>query len=72
MAVLPFQGSGDPLSNNGFTAVAASLNVNAPEIWTVLAVETSGCGYLPDSRPQILFERHIFHKLTLGGSTMVP
>ena len=66
MAVLPFQGSGDPLSNNGFTAVAASLNVNPPEIWTVLAVETSGCGYLPDSRPQILFERHIFHKLTAG------
>ncbi|HET9183459.1 MAG TPA: N-acetylmuramidase domain-containing protein [Candidatus Angelobacter sp.] len=66
MAVLPFQGGGDPLSSNGFTAVASSLNVNAPEIWTILAVETSGCGYLPDRRPQILFERHIFHKLTGG------
>jgi hypothetical protein len=40
--------------------------VGAPEIWTVMAVETSGCGYLPDRRPQILFERHIFHKLTGG------
>jgi hypothetical protein len=40
--------------------------VHAPEIWTVLAVETSGCGYLPDLRPQILYERHIFHRLTQG------
>jgi hypothetical protein len=44
----------------------ASLGVSAPEVWTVLAVETSGCGFLPDRRPQILFERHIFHRLTAG------
>jgi hypothetical protein len=31
-----------------------------------LAVETSGCGYLPDQRPQILYERHILHRLTQG------
>ena len=66
MAALPFQGNGTPLSTAGFTAVANNLNVSAPEIWTVMAVETSGCGYLPDRRPQILFERHIFHKLTGG------
>jgi hypothetical protein len=27
-------------------------------------VEASGCGFLADRRPQILFERHIFSKLT--------
>lgn len=32
----------------------------------MLAVETSCCGYLPDRRPQILYERHIFHRLTDG------
>jgi hypothetical protein len=42
------------------------LGVHASEIWTVLAVETSGCGFLPDRRPQILYERHIFHRLTQG------
>jgi hypothetical protein len=42
------------------------LGVFAPEIWTVLAVETSGCGFLPDGRPQILFERHFFHRVTQG------
>ena len=31
-----------------------------------MAVETSGCGFLPDRRPPILFERHIFHRLTGG------
>ena len=42
------------------------LGVGAAEIWTVLAVETSSCGFLPDRRPQILYERHCFHRLTEG------
>ena len=29
-----------------------------------MAVETSGQGFLPNRRPQILFERHIFSTLT--------
>lgn len=66
MVTLLFQGNGNPLSGDGFAAVADDLGVSAPEIWGVVAVETSGCGYLPDRRPQILFERHIFHKLTGG------
>ena len=66
MPLLPFQGTGRPLSTAGLNAVSHKLGVHAPEIWTVLAVETSGCGYLPDKRPQILYERHIFHRLTRG------
>ena len=66
MASVAFQGAGSPLSTGGFNAVASNLGVNAPEIWAVLGVETSACGYLPDRRPQILFERHVFHKLTGG------
>src|SRR6266478_4409052 len=63
---LAFQGTALALSSNGLAAVANSLGVHAPEIWAVLAVETSGCGFLPDRRPQILYERHIFHRLTQG------
>src|SRR5579872_6432750 len=63
---IPFQGTAFALSSDGLANVAGSLGVFAPEIWTVLAVETSGCGYLPDRRPLILFERHIFHRLTNG------
>lgn len=66
MALLPFQGTAGALSTDGMGAVSQKLGVHAPEIWTVLAVETSGCGYLPDLRPQMLYERHIFHRLTQG------
>src|SRR5579885_2614771 len=63
---LPFQGTALALSSEGLAEAASKMGVFATEIWTVLAVETSGCGYLPDRRPQILFERHIFHRLTQG------
>jgi N-acetylmuramidase/Putative peptidoglycan binding domain len=66
MPLLPFQGNAFGLSSDGLAKVSSSLGVHVPEIWTVLAVETSGCGFLPDRRPQILYERHIFHRLTGG------
>ena len=62
----PFIGKSAALSASGLAAVAASLGVASSEIWTVIAVETSGCGFLADRRPQILYERHIFHRLTGG------
>jgi len=64
--LLPFQGAAKALSAEGLGAVTRKLGVHALEVWTVLAVETSGCGFLPDLRPQILYERHIFHRLTGG------
>jgi len=66
MPLLPFQGTALALSTDGLGAVSQKLGVHVPEIWTVLAVETSGCGYLPDLRPQMLYERHVFHRLTHG------
>lgn len=66
MQALPFQSSAIPLSSQGVSTVAVKLDVHVPEIWAVLGVETSGCGYLADPRPQILFERHVFHRLTNG------
>jgi N-acetylmuramidase len=61
-----FQGPATALSSDGIAIVAEALQVRTPEIWAILNVETSGCGYSPDRRPQILFERHIFHRLTKG------
>src|SRR5580700_3094177 len=63
---MDFIGKSKALSADGLTAVTDSLSVPAAEIWTVLAVETSGCGFLADRRPPILFERHIFSRLTYG------
>jgi hypothetical protein len=61
-----FTGKTTAISPAGFAAVANALGVKAPELWTVFAVETSGCGFLPDRRPPILYERHIFSRLTGG------
>lgn len=61
---MDFVGKSHALSAGGLSATIDNLSVQAPEIFAVLAVETSGCGYLPDRRPPILFERHIFSKLT--------
>jgi hypothetical protein len=64
---MDFRGTALPLSPGGLDAALAVLAVPAPEIWTVIAVETGGCGFLPDRRPVILFERHIFHRRTTGA-----
>jgi hypothetical protein len=54
------------LSSGGLDEVSHTASVSVPEIWSVVSVETIGCGFLPDRRPKILFERHIFHRLTSG------
>jgi hypothetical protein len=61
-----FTGAGSPLTAAGVDADAGVVDVGLPEIWSVVSVETSGCGFLPDKRPKILFERHIFSRLTGG------
>jgi len=63
---LDFVGRSLALSADGLAAGAASITVQPVEMWTVMAVETAGWGFLPDRRPKILFERHIFHRLTGG------
>ncbi|MDI1338438.1 N-acetylmuramidase domain-containing protein [Polaromonas sp.] len=61
-----FTGKASPLSQQGIDTVLGRLGVDAPALWAVLTVETSGCGFLPDRRPKILFERHCFSRLTKG------
>src|SRR5277367_4598660 len=64
MATLPFPCSSLPLSAAGFQSAVNALGVDTPTVQALLTVETPGCGYLSDRRPQILFERHIFSRLT--------
>jgi hypothetical protein len=66
-ADMEFAGSGKTLSSRGVAAAADRLGVDAERIWAILRVETKGWGFLPDRRPQILFERHWFHKQTGGA-----
>ncbi|MFP2932675.1 N-acetylmuramidase domain-containing protein, partial [Pyxidicoccus sp. 3LG] len=61
-----FTGAATPLTNQGIEACADTLSVHPAELWTVLQVETRGCGFFADRRPVILFERHIFSRRTQG------
>lgn len=61
-----FRSTALPLDEDGLQAALDELKVKAPSFWAVLQVETCGCGFLPDRRPKILFERHIFHRRTAG------
>jgi N-acetylmuramidase/Putative peptidoglycan binding domain len=61
-----FVGQTRALDSAALEAVSSALHVPAAGIWAVLHVEAAGCGFLPDRRPIIRFERHIFHRLTAG------
>ena len=63
---LEFTGNSLALSSQGMASVAGQLSVGLAEIAAVFSVETHGAGFLSDRRPQILFERHIFSRLTGG------
>ncbi|MTK12720.1 MAG: N-acetylmuramidase family protein [Clostridiaceae bacterium] len=45
---------------------AAALGCDLAAVRAVCQVEAPGGGFLPDGRPKILFEAHIFHRLTSG------
>lgn len=61
-----FAGPGLPIDAATFGEVTDSLSIDAATLWSLLAVETKGVGFLDDKRPDILFERHIFSRLTKG------
>jgi hypothetical protein len=61
---MKFAKSGLPMTAKGIGRVCEMLDVGEAEIWAVLTVETSGFGFLPDRRPRILYERHIFSRRT--------
>jgi hypothetical protein len=66
VSIMPdeFRGTALPLQEEGLGEVIEKLRVGAPEVWAILTVETRGCGFLPDRRPIILFERHVFSRET--------
>jgi hypothetical protein len=61
---LNFTGRSTAVTASGLARAAEILSVRTPELWTVLAVETKGCGFLPSRKPQMLYERHYFSRLT--------
>lgn len=61
------KGPGTPVSDVDRKAAASMLGVTVAKIVAVEAVESRGQGFRMDTgRPIILFEPHIFHRLTAG------
>jgi hypothetical protein len=65
MSIL-FANKGTPLTEADIGNATASLGVDPASLWSLMAVETQGFGFLRDRRPCILFERHVFHQRTGG------
>jgi hypothetical protein len=61
-----FIGEGRALNSETFSDAANTLGVDAAKLWAVVEIEAKRCGFLPDRRPVILFERHKFHEKTKG------
>jgi hypothetical protein len=56
-----------PLILADFQLAAATLGVPVAAIRAFAEVESRGAGFLPDDRPVILFERHIFRRQLLAA-----
>lgn len=59
-----FTGAAIPLSDVDITEAANQLGIEPVVVHAVDEVESRGRGFLPDGRPVILFERHVFSRRT--------
>ena len=62
---LEFSGSAKPFDDKAIEGAAKKLGCAVAGVRAVIDVESRG-GFLSDSRPKILFERHYFSRLTGG------
>lgn len=63
---MEFVGEALPLSDADIATAAAQLGIEPALIAAVAQIESRGDGFLPDKRPKILFERHVFSRRTGG------
>ena len=57
------------MTEEGFRSAAADLGTDVATVKAVAEVESAGRGFLPSGKPKILFEGHLFHRLTKGKYT---
>lgn len=61
---MEFTGAATPLEPRDIAAAATRLHCEPAAIRAVCDIESAGSGFLPDKRPKILFEAHLFGRLT--------
>lgn len=54
------------LVESDYWSAASKIGCSVATIKAVAEVESAGDGFLPDGRPTILYEAHVFHRLTCG------
>ncbi len=54
------------VTSDDIEALAKRLGCTTKQIRAVAIVESGGAGYDDEGRPKLLFERHLFHRLTGG------
>lgn len=54
------------ISMEAWSNLAKALEVKVSALRAVATVESAGSGFAADGRPKVLFEGHIFHRLTQG------
>jgi hypothetical protein len=62
---MEFSGPATRFTQGAIETAAAALGCEVAAVKAVIDVESRG-GFLDDSRPKILFERHLFHNFTNG------
>lgn len=66
---LPATGTAAALGDADFRRAAQALNCDVACVRAVAEVESNGHGFLPSGQPKILFEAHVFARLTGGAFT---
>ncbi|MFZ2007128.1 MAG: N-acetylmuramidase family protein [Stellaceae bacterium] len=61
---MEFTGAATPLAAGDVVAVARRLGCEPEAVWAVCDIESAGGGFLPDKRPKLLYEAHLFGRLT--------
>jgi hypothetical protein len=61
-----FVGTAKRIQPEDMAEAAAHIGCSTAVVHAVCDVEAAGSGFLPDNRPKILFEAHVFWRLTQG------
>lgn len=61
---MEFSGAATPLAAADVVSAARRLRCEPAAVWAVCDIESAGGGFLPDKRPKLLFEAHLFGRLT--------
>jgi hypothetical protein len=67
---MDFKGAAKRIDDIDLPRIGDRIDVDEDVIHAVIDVESSGSGFDKQGRPKMLFEPHIFHRLTSGSTRL--